>query len=151
MDCKKIKSKIIAHCKALLEDKVLLMEQELKLLAQDVAGDTKSSAGDKFETGREMTNAEREKIFEQVILIKKQLELLSGIENNNTNTVGYGNLVETDRALIFISISLGIVEFDTQKVMVISPLSPLAQALTDAKTGESPIFMKVTYKIKSIC
>ncbi len=151
MDCKKTKSKIIATCKSLLEDKLETMENELRLLALDVAADTKSSAGDKFETSREMTNAEREKISGQVVLAKKQLGILSSIENNNTDQVGSGNLIETNKALIFISISLGVVELDKLKVMVISPLSPLAQALIDAKKGDKVNFNSVNYQIKTIC
>ena len=151
MDCKKTKSKIIATCKSLLADKLETMENELRLLALDVAADTKSSAGDKFETSREMTNAEREKISGQVVLAKKQLGILSSIENNNTDQVGSGNLIETNKALIFISISLGVVELDKLKVMVISPLSPLAQALIDAKKGDKVNFNSVNYQIKTIC
>ena len=151
MDCKKTKSKIIAYCKDLLENKLDTLGNELKLLAQDIADDTKSSAGDKFETGREMTNAEREKISVQVVLIQKQLGILGSIEHNKTTMVGTGNLIETDRELIFISISLGQIEIEKSKVMVISPVSPLAQVLIDTKKGEKISFNGRSYQIKSIC
>jgi transcription elongation GreA/GreB family factor len=151
MDCKKIKLQVIAQCKSLLEDKLETLENELKLLAQDVAADTKSSAGDKFETSREMTNAEREKISGQVVLIKKQLGILSTIQTVGADKVGSGNLVETSQALIFVSISLGVIEVDATKVMVISPISPLAQALIDAEVGNQISFNGINYKIKTIC
>ncbi len=61
-NCKELKEKIIKECKAILSKKLELIEVELGHLSQSIAEDTKSSAGDKYETSREMANLEKGKL-----------------------------------------------------------------------------------------
>jgi transcription elongation GreA/GreB family factor len=61
-----------------------------------------------------------------------------------------GSLVETDKGYFFIAISLGIVEVNKEKVIVISPAAPLGQALLGLSVGDSLTFNNQDYSIKSV-
>ena len=50
--------------------------KELEVLREDVAGDTKSTAGDKHETGRAMNQLEQERVLGQLQTVRSQLNLV---------------------------------------------------------------------------
>ena len=50
--------------------------------------------------------------------------------------VGLGSLVQTDKGLFYIAVSLGEIIFDKKKIFVISPESPLAKELFSKKKGD---------------
>ena len=146
-----LKSQIIAQCREILEGKIKALESELHLLALDIAGDTKSSAGDKYETSREMANIEIGKLTDQLLENKNSLGRLLNLKPGSQKTVQAGSLVKTETALIFIAISLGLLERAGSKVMVISPNAPLAQALLGAKPGATVFFNNRPYLVQEVC
>jgi transcription elongation GreA/GreB family factor len=146
----KLKEEIIAHCQQLLEEKINNLNKELAYLAQDLAEDTKSSAGDKFETSREMANLERQKLADQLAQNKKSLGYLLNLKPANKKEVQSGALVATGDKYIFIAISLGVVEVSDSTVLIISPNAPMAQALLGAKVGEVVRFNQQDFEILQI-
>lgn len=147
---KEFKSEIIANCKHDLEGRIKAIESDLALLAADIAEDNKSSAGDKYETSREMANLERQKLAEQLSQNKKSLGYLINLKSANHNRVEAGALIETDQDFIFIAISFGLLEVAGRKVMIISPQAPLAQALLGALAGDQVSFNDRLYKVKAV-
>lgn len=110
--------------------------------------ETKSSAGDKYETGRAMIFLEKEKISIRLSESLKKQQTLDQIKLEKVSeTVQMGSLVRTDKAIFFIATALGNISEDCY---VISPVSPLGKALTGKKTGDSAQFNKTTYKILEI-
>ena len=75
--------------------------------AQDTAlGDTKSSAGDKFETTRAMMHRELERLGHQERAIEKDLATLSQITFLDTrNEAGLGSVVITSLGCFFVAVS----------------------------------------------
>jgi transcription elongation GreA/GreB family factor len=106
--------------------------------AQSAANeDTKSSAGDKFETSRAMAHNDYNLYKRQWHEAMNDWQLLEIINPENSNTlVSNGSLVKTDIGIFFFCISAGIVQMDNQKVMVASLTSPIGEALKGKKTGE---------------
>ncbi len=129
------KSEILHLIKDKLSVKVLNLE---RLIAETRASnnETKSSMGDKFETSREMVQQE---INTLQIQLDENLQALNSLKKINTNlhqTIGLGSLVETDKGLFYIAVSLGEIIFDRNKIFVISTESPLAKALSGKKKGD---------------
>ena len=99
--------------------------------------DTKSSAGDKYETSRammqqEMDNAEIS--IHQVKVFQNELQRLPLEEN--ANAVMSGSLVETTNGVYFLGLSLGKIEVNNQIVYAISTASPLGKLLLNKKVGD---------------
>lgn len=151
MDCNEFKGRIIAQCADIFQRKLVVIKDELKHLSEAIAEDTKSSAGDKYETGREMANLEKEKLHVQALGFKKSLTTLAILPQNVSNKIDHGSLLQTDKVWIFLSISMGQLEVDGEKVLVISPLAPLAQLLMGKEKGETITFRGKNYHISGIC
>ena len=150
-DCKALKKKIIDECRATLSKKIVLIENELGFLSQSIAEDTKSSAGDKYETSREMANLEKGKLQSQTQAFNKALVTLEALPNNCDGSIKHGCLIKTDSKRILIAVSLGEIIIDQLTVLVISPIAPLAQLFIKSRVGDSVSFNKVDYHIDSVC
>jgi hypothetical protein len=150
-NCKELKEKIIKECKAILSKKLELIEVELGHLSKSIAEDTKSSAGDKYETSREMANLEKGKLQSQTQGFNKALATLGALPKKNDEIIKHGCFIKTDRKRILIAVSLGEIKIDQTTVLVISPAAPLAQLFISSKVGDSVSFNKVDYHIESLC
>ncbi len=100
--------------------------------------DTKSSMGDKYETGREMLQQEINHLQIQLNVLFQQQEFLKNIRTSALQKVEKGALVKTQKGLFYISVSLGEVVFGGHKIFCISPESPLAKAILGK--GENDFF-----------
>ena len=109
-----------------------------KLIAETRASnnDTKSSMGDKYETGREMLQQEINNLQVQLNEVLKQQDFLKTILIKPCEKVEKGAIVKTERGLFFISVSLGEINFDNQKIICISPESPLAKAMNGKQKSD---------------
>jgi len=136
-----LKEKIHAYALSLCEERIVLAENELKELSKSAAEDTKSSAGDKYETGRDMINLEKEKVAENLAVSSKMKSLLSQIDPAiHLSKVRTGSLVRTEEEMFFISTSLGKITIDGEVIFAISPISPIAQVMLDLVIGDSFTF-----------
>ncbi len=132
---------IIAHIKQILEEKIDALTLQIKNTQDSQANDTKSSAGDKFETGREMLQAELNKYEGQRANLQTSLKTLLSISPKKVYTqVAFGALIKTNAELYFIAIGLGKIEIDKTTVYAISLASPIGQALHHKQTGDRIIF-----------
>jgi hypothetical protein len=151
MDCKKLKELLLTECKNILLKKLEIIAQELKHLSQAIAEDTKSSAGDKYETSREMANLEKGKLQSQSSGFNKSLSVLNSLPLSASKKIGHGSLIQTEKAWIYIAVSLGQVFISEKEVLVISPAAPLAQLMSGRGKEDSINFRDNNYQIVSIC
>jgi hypothetical protein len=145
-----LKEKIIAHCREILEQKLAIINKELEHLSQAIADDTKSSAGDKYETSREMANLEKGKLQAQVLGFGKMLATLGALSMATSDKVEAGSLIKTDKEWIFLAVSLGQIEVADKTILAISPVAPLAQLMMDKKEGVVIAFRNIKYNLISI-
>jgi transcription elongation GreA/GreB family factor len=145
-----LKKKIVEHCSKVLDDQIRSLKKELEYLKHDIAEDTKSSAGDKYETSREMANIERQKLADQLAINKKSLGYLLSLNIDAKNDIQAGALVETETLLIFIAVGLRAIQLEDRQIMVISPTAPLSQAFLGARVGELVNFNQSQFRIISI-
>ena len=125
-----IKQSLIEQCEAFVQQKIDVSEKLMNEAQESANNETKSSAGDKFETGRAMMHAERDKNAQQLseaMKIKMQLDRLKRAESSDK--VGFGSVVETSFGNYFISISAGRIIVDDQKYFAISPQAPLGKVI----------------------
>ncbi|KIA82363.1 hypothetical protein OA84_10850 [Kaistella solincola] len=143
------KSEILDLLHAKLSEKIENLE---RLIAETRAAnnETKSSMGDKYETSREMVQQEINNLQIQLNENVKARNSLQFINLNPHQIVGLGSLVETDKGLFYIAVSLGEITLGKQKIFLISPESPLANALTGKKNGDEISLNGNTQIIKNI-
>lgn len=142
------------------EDLIQIINQKLsektqnleKLILETRASnnDTKSSMGDKYETGREMLQQEINNLQIQLNEVLKQQDLLKTIANKTNEKAEKGALVKTEKGLFFISVSLGEIISENQKIICISPESPLAKAMNGKQKGETLSVNNMSQKIIEI-
>lgn len=126
------------HLLQLLQNKLNVLEASFAEKREDLLSESKSTAGDKHETGRAMIQLEQEKLSGQLLQVQKQRDMLLRINpEREYNTVQAGALVQTDKAMFYITTGLGQVELEGISVFAIAPTSPVAQAMLGKKASES--------------
>jgi transcription elongation GreA/GreB family factor len=99
--------------------------------------DTKSSMGDKYETGREMLQQEINQQQKQLNEALTAFEIVKKINTNESSKVIVGALVQVDAAYFYVCVSAGEIEFNGKKIHTVSLDSPLVKAMMGKSTGEN--------------
>lgn len=126
----------------LLEERNKLLSDELKSLQVSLNEDTKSSAGDKYETGREMIRQEIDKVENQhqqnqtfLLQIRHLFDSMKP-----TSKISEGSLLCWGQDWMLISVSLGQIMVGGKKVFLLSKSSPLGQALLGKSKNDQVSF-----------
>ena len=120
-------------------------------LRESVAGDTKSSMGDKYETAREMAQQEIEKTSRQMAMLQQWQGVFAQTQPNLTLTVvGIGALIETNKGIFYMAAPMGKIVIENTEIMVISPQSPAGKVMLGRKTEESFILNGTAFRIESV-
>jgi transcription elongation GreA/GreB family factor len=130
------KEKVHQQTLNLVQTKLLELEAHYRDLREGQSSNTKSTAGDKHDTEREMVQAELNNYSRQIQAQKQNLNSLKSIDTARKNKVEQGALVQTANGWFYISIPLGKMEFEGEHVWLISLASPMGQALKGKKAGE---------------
>ena len=120
--------------------------------AQSAANEeTKSSAGDKYETGRAMAQNDRDMYARQLIEAERDMAVLEGINPEVvTKKIGVGSLVESSMGWMWLATSVGQVKMENRNIMVLSPESPIGAAVLGLEIGDKTDFRGNTIKILGI-
>jgi len=146
-----LKEQLLLECKAFLSKRRLVIENLISEIEISLQSETKSSAGDKHETGRAMLQLEREKLGKQLAENDILKEVISKIDITKSNSlVGLGSIVYTTEASYFIAIGLGEVVIDNQKFYIVSTKAPISQALLGKRIGDNIIFRDGKSKILNL-
>lgn len=146
-----IKDKLYQLCADFIEQRIHTAETAL-LQAQEASNDdTKSSAGDKFETTREMMQQDITRNKSLLMDAKQNLQLLHSIKDVPVSeTIRNGSLVYTSNGVFYISISAGQLNLDGETYFAISAASPVGKLMTGKKVNELFSFNQKEYQIKAI-
>ena len=121
-----------------LNKKISGIQQQFDELKQALTSETKSTAGDKHETGRAMAQLEQEKLSSQLTQFMTLKDALSKVNPKaKHDTIQYGSLVETSNGYFFFSIGLGKINVNGTDVFCITATSPLGQKLLGKSKGDS--------------
>ena len=136
-----IKERLYKACEAYVEERIKRIEAAMAGLESDLENETKSSAGDKYETGREMINLEINKLAEQLQQFKNLRNTLNVAKSRTNNgSAQLGTAVKTNMANYFIAIPADRIIVDGDEYFAIGANSPIAQLLLHKKAGEEIIF-----------
>lgn len=144
-------NKLLIHqkCLEIVEGSILAIKLAMQE-AQDAANnETKSSIGDKHETGRAMAQLETEKLSAQLNDALTQKQLVAKINPNQQNEqITVGSLVYTTNGIFYIGISLGKININNETIYAISPVSPIGKLLLTKKEKDSFSLNGLTYVIE---
>lgn len=151
MELLELKQHVHEACLSLVKEKSDSLNQELNNFQSAANEETKSSAGDKYETGRAMMHLEKEKIATQLNQLQKQEKVLRQIKPGKfLDQADLGSLIRTDKGIFYLSISLGKIQL-TEDVFCISPVAPLGQLLKGVTSGKQIPFGGRTYLVLDVC
>ncbi len=146
-----LKTYLFNACMDYVEQKIQLSTQAMNEAQEAANNETKSSAGDKYETGRAMMQIERDKHAQKLseaIELKNILKSISEIEIHTT--LKKGSLVFTTMGNFYISIGAGKIRMDDQLFFAVSEQAPIILILKTLKMGESTSFNGRCLELKSI-
>lgn len=147
----KLKQQLYELCQDFVDNRRKTIEKTIIEIQESLTSETKSSAGDKHETGRAMLQLEHEKAGHQLAEIEKLTESLSKIDTTFTSkTVGLGSVIFTTQANYFIAISAGKLEVDSQSFFAISSNTPIGMLLMGKAIGDAVVFREQTIKILNV-
>lgn len=134
-----LKSKLALHqhLEEILLNRISQAQQALEDIIHSRDNESKSSAGDKYETGRSMMQQAQQQQESQLQASIKLLQQLRALKTEKQATqVSLGSLITSNQGLFYLAIGLGEIHFEDKAYHVISMASPLAQLLVDKKKGE---------------
>lgn len=145
------KKTLIHKCSEIVSKKIKNVKQTISSHQKSLLSETKSSAGDKHETGRAMLQLEIEKAGKQLIVIEEMQKVLSKIDVKKTSqNICLGSVVITNNYNYFMSISIGKLTIGEENYFAISPKSPIGQQLLGKKIGETIKFNNLEINILCI-
>jgi transcription elongation GreA/GreB family factor len=145
------KPDLIAHLQALLQSRLDEAQAELFTAQASLGNETKSTAGDKYETGRAMLQIELQKLAIQRDKVEQQLQLLFRVDpHQSCDKVEFGAVVQTDTERYLIAVGIGKVELPGEVMYVISADAPIAQALLGKRVGEQVSFQGRNLQVLAI-
>lgn len=128
---------VLVACRRLLEGRAAGYARELENLDEAASRETKSSAGDKYETGREMIAQGRRLTEQNLAEARAALETLGRMAASPAgDRAGMGSLVETSQGDFLLGISIGEIEAEGRTAKTASLVSPIGSALKGRRAGD---------------
>ncbi|WP_372793821.1 3-oxoacyl-ACP synthase [Lutibacter sp.] len=132
-----IKRKLYEACLLFVDEKYNTVTSIIESNKKALFSETKSSAGDKHETGRAMLQLEMEKASQQLAVIFEMKEALSKIEIQKTSKmICLGSLIITNKASYFLAISTGKITIENTNYYAVSTNSPIGKQLLGKSIGD---------------
>ncbi|MGB3608020.1 MAG: 3-oxoacyl-ACP synthase [Psychroserpens sp.] len=136
------------QCEQFVAHRLESIKTTIAEIQESLTSETKSSAGDKHETGRAMLQLEREKAGQQLAEIQKTNQLLSQIDiAKRSEFIGLGSLVYTTSSNYFVAISAGELKTENLICYAISANTPIGKLLLGKTVGDEVQFRDQAFKI----
>lgn len=145
------KQNVHQACLNHIEKSLQVYQAGIKDAQEGLQSESKSSAGDKHETGRAMLQLEAEKLGAQY---QERLKTYNFVKQLNIKEIHHqiklGSLIKTNLGLFYICSGIGSIAVDDQNIFVLSPIAPLSKMLLSKKKDDSITFNRKTISIQSI-
>ena len=146
-----IKDKLYKACEVDIEKRIQSIQEVLRSVEESRNNETKSSAGDKYETGRSIMQMEEEKNRNQLFQTNQVRLALKKIDpQKKSDKVESGSLVETTSGNYFISTGIGKVKIEDQLYYCVSSNSPIGRRMMNKVRGEEVEFNGIKLVIREI-
>lgn len=132
------KQQLVIQARDLFRQRLEDMERHILTVQQSANQESKSSMGDKYETGRAMAQNEVFMLRTQLENLRAEFAKFEGTDYSlSREECAAGSLVHTGNGWFLLSAALGKIPVSGQAAMCISMDSPLGKALWGKRTGES--------------
>lgn len=146
-----VKFKLLEACRQYVDLRLQTSTQAMNNAQEAANAEGKSSAGDKYETGRAMMQIERDTAARQVEEALKLKRVLDQIDPAiQHHKVSLGSLVITSLFRIYVTIGAGKIDIDGEQFVVVAPESPLAKTLLGKVASEHFTFNNQAHTITRI-
>ena len=146
-----IKQQLYNKCVAYVQSRMDAAEDAYKAAEQASNDDTKSSAGDKYETGRAMMQQEKDRNTIQINEANKLMVILNTISTKGTSdTIETGSLVTTNGGKFYIAISAGTLVVDNESYFAVSAAAPICMQMIGKKAGSEFVVNGKKYEILEV-
>jgi len=146
-----LKKELHALCAAFVEQRMANARQAITDAGQSANEDTKSSAGDKYETGREMMQQEKNRNMAQLTEANKLLVTLNRVgTGGRQEKAEEGSVVITNNGNFYIAISAGAITYAGISYFAISAASPIGAKLIGCKAGNEFALNGKAYMVKEV-
>ncbi len=145
------REELISYLGEILEGRISEAQEMVKTAQEAANNETKSTAGDKHDTARELMQQEKNKAAQNLGNLIKFRRVIHQLKNPvSKDKIQFGSLFLTNQGYVFIGLPLGNIVYQENKVICISAVSPLAKAFISKTVGEDVHFASVQYSINKI-
>lgn len=146
-----LKQELFTQCENFVSKRLQTVEEIITSNQKGLQSETKSSAGDKHETGRAMLQLEMEKASQQLAGITQMKEILNRIDISKTSKNAHlGSIVFTNKVNYFLAISAGKLTASGKDFFAISVSSPIGKLLLGKQENDEVTFNGERIKIEQI-
>ena len=146
-----LKERLYQHCHQLLTERVTDAQNSMLAAQKDSNSETKSSAGNKYETGRAMAQLDKERHARRRSETLNTLYVLEAIGiAEPEEEVTLGSLVQTTQGFYFITVGLGHIELDGTSYNIVSAESPIGEELLGLELDDEFVFRGREHIVLSI-
>ena len=135
------KSAVIAELDKQLSSKLTYLNTTLQQAIDSRNSDTKSSAGDKFETSREMAQIEIHKLETEIL---KTQQFITDLLSKSSQ------FIITDKGTFLVTIPFGKLMLNDTAIFCISNSAPITKPLINTVISAQFNYGKVEYKVLNI-
>ncbi|MNK02182.1 hypothetical protein D3C87_200020 [compost metagenome] len=144
------KKELFEHISGTIVEKINRLQADIADLQKDMAEDSKSSAGDKFETSREMAQQELLKLNTQLNEQQRLKNLVESQAAENHIQAQSGAVVFTNKGAFLLGIPVGKISFRDRDIVGIGLGAPLGQNLLHKKKSDQISFNGQQFIIEEI-
>jgi hypothetical protein len=132
-----MKATILTYVKNYLDQRMQTSLDAMNAAQESANGESKSSAGDKYETSRAMGHLDRDMHARMYQQTREERKLVERIDESLIYKKGAsGALIKTTMGDFFLSVSIGNIKIDEKAIMIISPQSPIGALLMGKMVGD---------------
>jgi transcription elongation GreA/GreB family factor len=147
-----LKTQLYNECLAQIRMRIDTIQNAIAAARESAANETKSSAGDKYETAREMLQQDIDRNLAQLAAAQELESVLERIEpQRDTDVIVPGSLVCTNKANYYLAVPAGKITVDGKTYMAVSAASPVGKLMAGKQAGDSFVLNGDTVQIVSVC
>ena len=147
----KYKHGLKSLCVAMLRERVDTAKEAMQAAQDSANNEDQSSAGDKYEVGRAMSQIDRDLSAGRMEEGIQELLKLESIDADKLyEEVNNGAVVICGDTVYFIATGLGVITYEGGKVIVLSPKAPLSNLLRGKVLGDKVTFNGKSFEITEV-
>ena len=133
-----LKRAVKEQCLAIMQERLRHVHDAIEETEDSVNNENKSTVGDKHEVARAMGHLQQEMMSGQLDKANDEIALISALNTDLLyDKVTTGAVVVCPDAIFFIAVGLGNILVNEQKVIVLSPIAPLALSMLEKQRGDT--------------